>query len=91
MPEILGNKQILKATIDVPDPKNSEKLRTLYVELRIQSLTFNMKDCFLVECRDITERIKTKEISSEYKLLNFMTTSVSHEMITPLKCMIQIG
>jgi hypothetical protein len=50
-----------------------------------------MKDCFLVECRDITERKKTKEISAEYKLLNFMTISVSHEMITPLKCMIQIG
>ena len=52
---------------------------------------FNKNECLLVECRDIADRKKSKKLSAEKKLLHLMTSSVSHEMLTPLKCMIHIG
>jgi len=43
------------------------------------------------KCRDITEVSKFEKLSIENKMLNLMTSSVSHELITPLKCIMQIG
>jgi signal transduction histidine kinase len=39
--------------------------------------------------RDITEIRKFSKISENNKMLTLLTSSVTHEMITPLKCILQ--
>jgi len=39
--------------------------------------------------RDITEVRKFSKISENNKVLTLLTSSVTHEMITPLKCIVQ--
>ena len=46
-------------------------------------------DAVLVTMRDITEVTKFAKISENNKVLTLLTSSVTHEMITPLKCIIQ--
>jgi light-regulated signal transduction histidine kinase (bacteriophytochrome) len=40
---------------------------------------------------DITEIDKLAKLSAENKMLNLLTSSVTHEMITPLKCIIEFA
>jgi hypothetical protein len=41
--------------------------------------------------RDISEINNYAKVSAENKMLSLLTSSVTHEMITPLKCIIQFG
>ena len=44
------------------------------------------RDAYIVKIRDITQIQKLSEISAKNEMLTLCTSSVSHEMITPLKC-----
>jgi hypothetical protein len=52
-------------------------------------LTYQNRDAYLVTMRDITEIRKFSKISENNKMLTLLTSSVTHEMITPLKCILQ--
>ena len=41
--------------------------------------------------RDVTEKKKLAKIEKANKLLHMLTSSVTHEMVTPLKCMISFA
>jgi CO dehydrogenase/acetyl-CoA synthase delta subunit len=41
--------------------------------------------------RDITEIDRFAKVSAANKMLSLLTSTVTHEMITPLKCVIQFG
>lgn len=41
--------------------------------------------------RDITEINKLAKLSADNKMLNLFTSTVTHEMITPLKCLTEFG
>lgn len=41
--------------------------------------------------RDITGLKKLAKIQADNKLLNMLTQSVTHEMVTPLKCMVSFA
>jgi light-regulated signal transduction histidine kinase (bacteriophytochrome) len=41
--------------------------------------------------RDLTDFDKLKKTESQNKLLNLLNYSVSHEMITPLKCILNLA
>lgn len=45
----------------------------------------------MLTIRDISEINKFAKVSAENKMLSLLTSSVTHEMITPLKCIIQFG
>ena len=40
----------------------------------------------MIQMRDITEIKKLAKLSAQNKMLTMFTSSVTHEMITPLKC-----
>ena len=44
----------------------------------------------MLTCRDITQIKQNVKLSSDNKMLSLMSSAVSHEMITPIKCMISM-
>jgi hypothetical protein len=59
--------------------------------MSFQSLIYNSKQCQVLTVRDITEIDKLAKLSAENKMLGLLNSSVSHEMITPLKCIIEFS
>ncbi len=47
--------------------------------------------CNVIKVRDISEIRRFAKVSAENKILSLLTSSVTHEMLTPLKCIIQLG
>lgn len=68
---------------------NESSLKTLQVNF--QQLIYNSKQCIVLTLRDISEINNYAKVSAENKMLSLLTSSVTHEMITPLKCVIQFG
>ena len=52
-----------------------------------QEITFNGSKSVLLFCRDITQMKENLRLHEENRVINLMTSYVSHEMLTPLKCM----
>jgi hypothetical protein len=64
-------------------------LRTL--QCNFQDLIFNDRQCKVLSIRDITEINNYVKVQAENRMLSLHTSSVSHEMITPLKCIVKLG
>jgi hypothetical protein len=64
-------------------------LRTL--QCNFQNLIFDDKQCKVLSIRDITEINNYAKVQAENRMLSLHTSSVSHEMITPLKCIVKLG
>jgi len=58
------------------------------LDFKFQPLTYQNSDATLLTIRDITEIRTFSKISENNKMLTLLTSSVTHEMITPLKCII---
>jgi signal transduction histidine kinase len=58
----------------------------LKVQISFQSLFFNNEECRILRIRDITANKKLQKAQRENKMLSFLQTSVSHELVTPIKC-----
>ena len=54
------------------------------------ALQFKGKLCSVIYLSDYTEQRKTSLLENQNRLLNLLTVSVTHELSTPLNCMIQI-
>ena len=46
------------------------------------------KECQVLTIRDITAQDNLRLAEEKNSLLNFMTSSISHELITPIRCVI---
>ena len=64
-------------------------LRTF--QCNFQDLIFDDKQCKVLSIRDITEINNYANVQAENRMLSLHTSSVSHEMITPLKCIVKLG
>lgn len=53
-----------------------------------QSLVYSQSNCELLSFHDITPLIKSQELKQQNNLLNRMTAGASHEVMTPLSCVI---
>lgn len=69
--------------------KGNEKQRT--IEFSKQFLLYNSQDCEVMTLRDISKIQQLTQLKSENEMLGLLTSSVSHEMLTPLKCIISVG
>ena len=49
---------------------------------------YKNNDSFILNITDLTSLKRVDQLQSQNDLLNLMTANVSHEMDTPLKCMI---
>jgi hypothetical protein len=65
--------------------------QTMTLQLNFQSLIYNAKQCQVLTVCDITEIDKFAKLSADNKMLSLLTSSVTHEMITPLKCIIEFA
>jgi K+-sensing histidine kinase KdpD len=52
---------------------------------------FNQEECKVATFIDVTEIQKFAKIEADNKLLQMLTSSVTHEMVTPLKCMVSFS
>ena len=60
------------------------------IQFGLQKLIFRSKQCYVLTMRDITIFKNNAKLSEKNKVLNLMSSSVSHEMLTPLKCIVSI-
>lgn len=59
-------------------------------QLTKMQLLFEGDDCYIVTVRDISQISMNIKLLEQNKTLQIMTSSVNHEMLTPLKCMVQL-
>lgn len=62
-----------------------------YLELQINSIIFNKSEVRVATFRDVTESKKLAKAEASSKLNSLFTSSVTHELVTPLKCMISFA
>ena len=60
-------------------------------QVSLQDLFFNNQVCKLLQFRDISDISNLARVSAENKMLSLLTSSVTHEMLTPLKCIIEFA
>lgn len=53
-------------------------------------MIFNNKQCKVVTLRDISSLNEVAKLSADNKMLNLISSQISHEMLTPLRAIIQI-
>jgi len=51
-----------------------------------QKIWFRNKECQILTIKDISAQINVKEQERKINLLNLLTSSVSHELMTPIRC-----
>jgi signal transduction histidine kinase len=54
-------------------------------------MIFNSKECWILTIRDVSKIKQIAQLSDENETLSLLTSSVSHELITPIKCIIAFG
>jgi signal transduction histidine kinase len=63
----------------------------MFLWLRVQKLMFKGKECQMLTIRDLTKLLSVEKIESENRFFNTLTATVTHEMMTPLNCIITFG
>ena len=69
----------------------SGELETFVVQVHFQKLFFERQKCITITLNDITQMEKNVALQAKNKVLNTMQSSISHEMLTPLKCISSIA
>ena len=52
---------------------------------------FKGKECQMLTIRDVSKLLSVEKIESENRFFNTLTSTVTHEMMTPLNCIITFG
>lgn len=52
------------------------------------AFTYGNKECFILSVNDLTSVKQVGTLKTQNNLLNLLTANVSHEMMTPLNCII---
>ena len=60
------------------------------MELKLTNLIFNKEECKVATFRDITRSRQLVKVKKHNELLHMLSSSVTHEMVTPLKAMINL-
>ena len=71
----------------IQQDKSAEK----FLWLKVHNLMFKGKECQMLTLRDVTKLLSVEKIESENKFFNTLTSTVTHEMMTPLNCIITFG
>ena len=59
---------------------------TYIVQVHFQQLFFDRQKCVTITINDITSVERNVALKAKNKMLNTMQASISHELLTPLKC-----
>jgi hypothetical protein len=77
------NDRILKMKILNTDDKFE---KYLFVQITYQNIFYNNRECKILNIRDVTALKQLAKAEEDNRLTQLLTASVSHELITPLKC-----
>ena len=69
--------------------KNSQNDKI--VQISLQKLIFNDEECNILRIRDITAFKRLTKVENNNRATGLMSASVSHELLTPLKCISSFG
>jgi signal transduction histidine kinase len=53
-------------------------------------MIYNGRECRLLLIRDVSQVKENAKLNAEFKMLSLMASSVSHEMLTPMRCIINL-
>jgi signal transduction histidine kinase len=68
-------------------PIESERTNRILLITR-NAFIFNNKECFILSINDLTSLKQVSTLKTQNNLLNLLAANVSHEMMTPLNCII---
>lgn len=71
-------------------PKGGEEQVSQY-QLMKQAFTFNYKPSKLIILHDVTKLHEVTKLQSQNKMIQLLNSSCNHEMIAPIKCIIDIA
>lgn len=60
------------------------------MQIHFQKLFFESQKCVTITLNDITSMQKNASLKAKNKMLNTMQSSISHELLTPLRCISSI-
>lgn len=70
---------------------NGEETTEKTLIVKRMDFMFDEKECQIINITDISAYIKLEKTQTTNKLLKTLNTSVHHEMLTPLKTIIEIS
>jgi hypothetical protein len=53
-------------------------------------MIYNGKQCRLVLMRDVSKIKEAAKLSAKLKMVSLISSSVSHEMLVPLRCIVNL-
>jgi hypothetical protein len=56
-----------------------------------QPFVFEQKTCTVITLKEVTQMRKVSELTAQNKYMQLMNSSFSHEMLAPLRCIVQIS
>ena len=89
--EILVDKSFQTSKSQILKIANSETTEERSIQVQKQTLFFNNTQCEVLTLKDVSYILKLLKLSTQLGLVKLMTASVTHELVTPLKCIIQFG
>ena len=84
--EILGDQ--LETLVSFK-PKESEQ--ELLLHFKHQNFIFNSQPCQILTIRDMTSFYKFDDLKNQHDMAKSINVTVSHEMMTPLNCIISFA
>jgi signal transduction histidine kinase len=61
------------------------------VQVSMQKLLFENKECVVVNLRDVSQIQENTQLHSDNRMLQIYNSSISHEMLTPIKCLVEVS
>ena len=65
--------------------------QSLCVKLSSQSMVLKNQDCRVLTIQDLSQVNELASLKAKTQSLSMMASTVNHEMLTPLKCIIMIS
>ena len=65
--------------------------RFRYLELQMSTITYFDVEYRVATFHDLTESKKLQQSEANTRMVSLLSSSVSHEMVTPLKCIASIS
>lgn len=91
--DVLNLTNGLEAKIIQSNPVSIIKSETVekIVQIKLQNLIYNDEECYILTIRDLTSSKRLSEVENKNRVTGLLTASVSHELLTPLKCIGSFG
>lgn len=85
--EIFKNPGLLgECTSQVVKVKKNGIEESRYAQIFVQELYFNRKQCKVLRIHDCTKLKQNSKLEAQNKMLTIYTSTMSHELLTPLRC-----